>query len=211
MADNYSILDSASAARNIAAKEISANVYAPRVTPQVGSLDVSESNPLPVKGGLVIVSAEFTRPADTTAYAIGDLIGNATSGAVPLTIANCARVNGGSGYIVSAALITDLKSIAPSIRVHIFSSAPTQSSDNAAYQAGYVDVAKRVGEFTLGPMATPADTTNSNLSRAMDMNLRIPFACAAGTTALLFIFETLSAFTPASGQKFTLQLAIDQN
>jgi len=196
MSDNYQVKDAAGATITISAEEVAAGIYSNRVA---------------ASGRLVVVSAEFTRPADTTAYTIGDLVGNATSGAVPLTIANCARVDAGSGYIVRAALITDLKSITPSFRVHVFNAAPTQSNDNAAYRALYADVSKRVGEFVLGPMSTPADTTNSTLSRALDMNLRIPFACASGTRNLLFLFETLSAFTPASGQKFTLQLAIDQN
>jgi hypothetical protein len=159
---------------------------------------------------MIILSAEFTRPADTTAYAVGDLVGNATSGATPLTVIGCADENGGSGYIVRAALITDLKSITPSFRVHVYNAAPTQSQDNAAFRALYADVSKRVGDFTLGPLSTPADTTNSTLSQAVDVNLRIPFKCAADSSNLLFLFETLAAFTPASGQKFTLQLAVDR-
>lgn len=208
----YATKDGTGTAKNIAVSDLpGGGTLANAFQVLNGTTEVSETNPLPVKGGLVVVSAEFTRPADTTAYTIGDLVGNATSGAAPLTIAGCARVNGGSGYIVRAALITDLKSITPSFRVHVFNAAPTQSQDNAAYRALYADVSKRVGEFLLGPMTTPADTTNSTLSRAVDMNLRVPFVCAAGSTSLLFLFETLSAFTPANGQKFTLQLAIDQN
>jgi hypothetical protein len=182
-----------------------------KVTPLVSGTDVGDANPLPVKGGLVVVSAEFTRPADTTAYAIGDVVGNSTSAATPLAISGCARVNGGSGYIVRAALIADQKSITPSIRVHVFNSAPTQSNDNAAHRALYADVSKRVGEFVLGPLVTPSDTANSTLSRAVDMNLRVPFVCGGSTTTLYFILETLTAFTPANAGKFTLQLAIDQN
>lgn len=159
---------------------------------------------------MIILLGEFTRPANTTAYTVGDLVGDATSGAAPLTLIGCAGENGGSGYIVRATLITDLKSITPSFRVHVFNAAPTQSQDNAAYRALYADVSKRVGEFILGPMGTPADATNSTLSRAIDVNLRVPFKCAADSTNLLFLFETLTAFTPASGQKFTLQLAVDR-
>lgn len=211
MADNYNVKDAAGATISIAADEVSSGVYSNRVTPLVGGADVATGNPLPVKGGLVVVSGEFTRPSDTTAYAIGDVVGNSTSAATPLEISGCARVNGGSGYIVRASFIADQKSITPSIRVHVFNAAPTQSNDNAAHRGLYADVSKRIGEFVLGPLSTPADTTNSTLSRAMDMNLRIPFVCGGSTTSLYFIFEALTAFTPASGGKFTLQLAIDQN
>ena len=211
MADNYQFKDASGTTLISRAKETASGIFSNFVHLMTGGVEVDSSNPLPVKGGLVVVSGELTRPADTTAYAIGDVVATSTSAATALSISGCARVNGGSGYIVRAALITDLKSITPSFRIHIFNAQPTQSNDNAAYRGLYADVSKRVGEFTLGPMATPADTTNSTLSRALDMNLRIPFVCAAGTTALLFIFETLTAFPPASGQKFTLQLAIVQN
>lgn len=196
MADNYQVKDASGSTITISAEEVSTGVFSNRVA---------------ANGRLAIVSNEFTRPADTTGYTIGDVVGNSTSAATPLSISGCARVNGGSGYIVRATLIADQKSIVPSIRVHVFNAAPTQSNDNAAHRALYADVSKRVGEFTLGPLSTPADTSNSTLSRAMDMNLRVPFACASGSTTLYFIFETLTAFTPASGGKFTLQLAIDQN
>lgn len=211
MADNYTVKDAGQANITIAADEVSSGVYSPRVTPLVGGADLADANPLPVKGNFAVVSGEFIRPSDTTAYAVGDVVGNSTSAAVPLTISGCARANGGTGFIVGAELVTDLKSITPSFRVHIFSEAPTQSNDNAAHRGLYADVGKRINRFVLGPMSTPQDAANSTMSAAWDGNLRIPFKCAANSTSLLFIFETLTAFTPASGQKFTLILHIDQN
>lgn len=178
---------------------------------QANSVDVTDSAPLPVKGRLVAVSNEFTRPADTAVYSIGDVVGNSTSAATALEIAGCARVVGGSGFIVGASFSADQKSIVPSIRVHVFRLAPTQSNDNAPHQARYADLAKRIGDFVLGPLVTPADTTNSTTARYSDSNLRLPFTCDSSTTSLFFVFETLTAFTPASGGKFTLQLLIDTN
>jgi hypothetical protein len=46
---------------------------------------------------------------------------------------------------------------------------------------------------------------------APKQGVNFPFVCASGTTTLYFIFEALTAFTPANAGKFTLQLAIDQN
>jgi len=34
--------------------------------------------------------------------------------------------------------------------------------------------------------------------------MAIPYKCAAGQTSLWFAYETLDAFTPADGQKFSL-------
>lgn len=211
MADNYNIKDASNATIAIAADEVTSGVFSPRVTPQVNGGDVADATPFPVKGRAVVVSNEFTRPADTTAYAVGDVVANSTSAAAPLEISGCGRANGTSGYITRATFIADQKSIVPSIRVHVFNAAPTMSNDNAPHRGLYTDVSKRVGEFVLGPLSTPADTTNSTLSRAMDMNLRVPFVCGGSTTSLFFVFEALTAFTPANAGKFTLQLAIDQD
>ncbi len=176
-----------------------------------GNVTIDSASPVTVAGSLAVVSGEFTRPADTTAYAIGDVVANSTSAAAPLQISGCARVNGGSGYIVGVELIADQKSITPAFRVHVFNAAPTQSNDNAAHRLLYADASKRVAEIVLSAMSTPSDTTNSTCSRIFDGNARIPFVCAAGTTTLWFVFETLTAFTPANGGKFTLRLLIDRN
>lgn len=157
-------------------------------------------------GALNIVSVELTRPADTTAYAAGDVVGTIQ------TVANFARVAGGSGYIVGARLSTDKKSITPRIRVHLFNSAsPTLAAENVAWKELYADASKRLGYFDLPSMTTGTDTTNSDMSRAIDMTLRIPFKAAEGTKDIYFVLEALDAFTPASAQKFTLTLYGDTN
>ena len=211
MADNYNVKDAAGSTISIAADEVSTGVYSNRVTPLVGGTDVADANPLPVKGVLVVVSGEFTRPANTDAYAIGHVVADSTSAATPLAISGCVRVNEGTSWLVGAELIADQKSITPTFRIHIFNAAPTQSNDKAAHRGLYTDVGKRVGRFVLGPLSTPSDTTNSTISAASDYNLRLPVKCASGSTTLYFILETLTAFTPASGGKFTLKLTFDPN
>lgn len=196
MADNYQVQTASGSIITIWADEVAPGIYANRI--------VAVGKTVPVVG-------EFVRPPDATAYAIGDVVGNSTSASVPLEILNCARMQGGSGYIVGAVLTADQKSITPSFRVHVFNTPPTQSNDNLPHHELYADTTKKVGEFILGPLTTPADTANSTLSRALDLEMRTPFACASGSQSLFFIFETLSAFTPAAGGKFTLQLFIDQN
>lgn len=165
-----------------------------------------------VGGQLVTVSGTFTRPADTTAYTIGDAVGDSTSALAVLTLSNVARAVGGSGYIVGARLETNLKSITPRFRVRIFNASnPTKSNDNAAFKSVYADASKRLARLDLPAMITPADTTNSDMSSSEDNQLRIPFACGGATRDLYVLFETLDAFTPASGQSFTFTLTVDVN
>jgi hypothetical protein len=60
-----------------------------------------------VSGQSTVVSANFTRPPDTTNYNSQDIVSNSTSSPVILTFTNIARVNQGSGYIVKARIITN--------------------------------------------------------------------------------------------------------
>jgi hypothetical protein len=163
-------------------------------------------------GQLVTVAKEFTRPADTTAYAANDVVSDSTSATTIQSLVNVARINGGSGYIVGAALRTNLKSVTPRIRVHLFNAVgATVSADNAPAQSKYADIGKRLGSFDLAALATSVDTTNSDYSGVVDSTLRIPFVCAGGDRNLYFVTETLDAFTPASGEKFSLTIFADVN
>lgn len=163
-------------------------------------------------GGIARVSATFTRPADTNAYAVGDAVNNSTSAPALLLLDACARVIGGSGYIVGMRISTNLKSIVPRFRIRVFNASnPTLSADNLAYQSKYTDESKRVARFDLPAMVTPTDTTNSDMSSAEDDTIRIPFVCAAASQALYVALEALDAFTPASSQSFTATLTVDQN
>ena len=96
MADNYNIKDASNTTIAIAADEVTSGVYSPRVTPYVGGADVSDSNPLAIKGNLCFSCGSFTRPSDTTAYAVGDVVANSTSAAGMVELANVTRVAGGS-------------------------------------------------------------------------------------------------------------------
>lgn len=163
-----------------------------------------------VGGNLLTISTEFTRPSDATGYTAGDVVSDNTSATTMQALANAARVSGGSGYIVGIRVATDKKSITPRVRVHFYNTTgATLSVDNAAWQDKYADSSKRVGFYDMPPMSTGTDTTNSDMSRAVDMGMRIPYVCTA--TSLYFVLEALDAFTPASGEKFTLTVFVDRN
>lgn len=175
-----------------------------------GAAAAGENHIGEVGGNLIRVATEFTRPADTTAYSANDVVSDSTSGTTMQALANAARVSGGSGYIVGIRISTDKKSITPQFRIHFFSTnGATVSNDNAAWQDKYADVGKRIAYYDMAAMTTGADTTNSDMSRAVDMTMRIPYVCAG--TSLYFVLETLSAFTPASGQKITVAVFLDRN
>jgi hypothetical protein len=82
-------------------------------------------------------SANFTRPADTTAYASGDLVANSTTvgSVVPLTFSPCTKGAGRSAQIRRVRISKTGTSITnTTVRVHLFNVLPTVSTngDNGA-------------------------------------------------------------------------------
>jgi hypothetical protein len=167
-------------------------------------------NPQQVIGNLLAVAVELTRPANTDAYAAGDVVSNNVTTTAMLEFANAAREAGGSGYITGIRVATDKKSITPRLRVHIFrTNGATLSGDNAQWRGVYTDDSKLIGSVDLAAMTTGADTTNSTQSIAQDFTVRLPYTCVA--TSLYVVLETIDAFTPTSGQKFSVTLYLDRN
>ncbi len=159
--------------------------------------------------GLQAVSATFTRPADTSAYAAGDLVANAaTAGSVaPATFAGAVREEGSAIRIDRIRLRKSGTSLAnAAFRVYVFRGQPTPSvGDNAqlhnagvlaiddvAHLVGWADIvmdrAAAAGACGRGPSSSgPAITT----------------APAAGTS-LHALIEATAAYTPESGESFTV-------
>lgn len=154
-------------------------------------------------------SASFARPADTTAYAAGDLVANSvTAGSVvPLAIA-VARANGGTGRLIRARVAKSGTSLtAASFRVHLYRTAPTVANgDNGAWLttiAGYLGAFDVTMDraFSDGAMGIGAPLTGAVIS----------FVADAGVTALYALIEARAAYTPVSGETFTVTLEADQD
>lgn len=154
--------------------------------------------------------ATFTRPNNTDAYGIGDVVSNNASATTLLEFVQFSRLApGAAGYITGALLSTNKKSIVPVIRVHLFNASnPTVAADNAQMVELYADAAKRLGYFDLPALETATDATNSDCSRAIltTQDLLIPFVANAGTRSIYALLETRTAFTPAAQQQFSLTL-----
>lgn len=201
-------------------------LYSDITTPSGGSADAvaalieafadtdtssSESHIGEVGGNLITVSVEKTRPANATPYTALDVVNESASAGTVWTFANLARINQGSGYITKGRLVTDQKANTARFRVHLFHTAPAAViNDNAANAIIYADFTKKIGSFDL-PAMTTEDATASTGATAMRDDIRIPFNLDAGTRSVIAVLETLDAFTPASGQKFYLELTADNN
>ncbi len=173
-------------------------------------VDVTRVQGTVTVGGTTIVqsaSGTITRPADTTAYASGDLVANSvTAGSVTaLQFSTLARISGGSGVIVGARIQKSTAGITnAAFRVHYFDTVPTFTSagDNSALSTvvvasakgylGYVDIPAMVGFSDVAWGTGAPDNSRGS----------IPFKASA--QIIYAIVEARGAYTPGSAEVFTI-------
>jgi hypothetical protein len=184
--------------------------------------DVDASNGLPVLplateahlgqvgGTTVILTASFNRPANTTAYALADIVAdNVTAGSVTVpTFTGAVRLAGGSGRVDRVRLRkSSLGLTNTSFRVHLFNAVPTvvngdngvfSSSGNANY-LGAVDI-----------QIDQAFTDGSSGFGLSKVGGGINFKPPSGT-AIYALLEARGAYVPTSAETFTIELEIFQD
>lgn len=162
-----------------------------------------------IKGYAANPSASFTRPADTTAYAIGDLIANSTTAGsvVPMQF-TVAREAAGSFMIRRVKLAkSNAGALNAQLRLHLYSAAPTPANgDNGAFSTS--GAATYLGAFdaTLDRAFTDGVVGFGVPVNGSDIVVKL----AAGQVVFGLI-EARSAFTPASASTITATLEVLQN
>jgi hypothetical protein len=150
-------------------------------------------------------SAGFTRPANTTAYASGQLVANSTTAGavVPLALSVGGNSMPGATRITRVRLFkSGTVATNASFRVHLYGASPTPangdggawSTSQAASYLGSIDVAS-MKAFTDGCADVGAAAAGS------EFLLRLP----AGTVIYALI-EARAAYAPAASEVFTLTL-----
>ena len=189
--------------------------------------DVSSTNPLPVLvddstpidiavtgeiagnvgGYIASPSANFTRPADTTAYASGDLIANSTTaGSVTPMSFTAARTSGGSLMIRRARLVrSGTGSI--SARLHLYTASPTPANgDNGAFSTDQAATYLGAFDFTTDSTFTDGVVGFGIPVVGSDVSVKL----SSGQT-IYGLLEARAAFTPTSAGTFTVTLDVLQN
>lgn len=154
-------------------------------------------------------SSTITRPADTTAYASGDLVANSVTASqvVALQFA-IPRNQGAVGEVLGARIQKTTNSATnAAFRLHLFTVVPTFTSagDNSAMNTvvvaaakgylGYVDVTAMTGFQDVAWGTGAADSAR----------LILPFVQAVDTK-LYGVLEARGAYAPGSAEVFTLSL-----
>lgn len=159
------------------------------------------------------ISQVITRPADTTAYASGDLVANnVTAGSVtPFQIA-AARAAGYKGIIQRVLLFKSQNQLAlADFRAHFFKDLPptVTNGDNGAFAVA-TNQDKWIGSVDLPFTTTPPIVLVAGGNRLIaGLSIEIPFDTSLSPN-LFALLEARSAYVPASGETFQIGLDIDQ-
>lgn len=175
-------------------------------------MGVSSINTLPPSATFTFgrsPSITFTRPANTTAYTAGDVIGIADAG----TAANAGSaiheltgcgMQGGEVYVTDVtvtAVLAAIPSGMSSFRVEVYNASPTAILDNAAYSLLAADKAKHVLTVdSIVPVAKGAILRG----RVSGVNEKVKLA--SGSSSLFVQLVTVGGFTPTSAESYTITL-----
>lgn len=175
----------------------------------------NQANPLPasVASRLIIpAAAQFTRPANTTAYAVGNAVANSTTaGSVTALSFTIADVNNAPAIISRARLYTsDTGVVTPqaAFRLLLFaaSSVTVAHGDGASFSTS--GVASFIGSLTGSMVHAFTDGTMAFLT-SEDGPYIITTPVASGTTIIGFL-QALTAFTPQSASTWNCSLEVER-
>lgn len=154
-------------------------------------------------------SANFTRPADTTAYASGDLVANSTTAGSVTPLSWTLQYSNINAPITikRAKIVTDATAVTNmTFRLHLYDASPVPANgDNGAYSTtkaanylGYVDCD---GSTNPGSKFSDGAVAIGAMASGAEANVRP----ASGTT-IYGLLEAKAAYTPASAEVFTVTL-----
>ena len=161
-------------------------------TPVLSLDHILRSQPKPPGYVEKVSKAFFTRPANTTQYAVSDAVGD---GRV-ITFPGMAGKAGASGFILKARLmVNDVTTTSALFCLYLDNSPPTAIADNAQKTLLFANREKRVGyiDFVLSTEGTGSDAAGS-----LQLNLNIPFVAAPNDTNLYGVLAALATYTPAA-------------
>lgn len=178
----------------------------------IGAVDVGGVLYQVVSGAAAVLSDDFTRPADTTAYASGDLVANSTTaGSVTPLSWSAARASGLTAVIRRARVKKSGTSTTnASFRLHLYNADPSASTgiangDNGAWStkiAGYLGAIDVTVDKAFTDAAAGIGVPNSGTD--------ITFTPGTGQT-IYGLLEARGAYTPGSAEVFTVELEVWQN
>jgi hypothetical protein len=155
-------------------------------------------------------STTVTRPANTTAYVVGQLVANSTTaGSVTALQFTASRLAAGSATIRRGRLSkTSTSTTNAAFRLHLFSASPLAPTNGDGGAFVPVGAANYLGALDVTSMIACTDGAAGNGAPLIGSD--ITFALSSGTT-IYGLLEARGAYTPTSSEVFTAYLEIFQN
>jgi len=161
----------------------------------------------------VITATAKTRPTNTTAYAVGDVINESDSAGTGWVFSNTVRKNGSSGTI-KRVYINDSANVATNLsaELFLFDTVPGVENDNVA---NTLTDAEMLTLVAVVPVSTArfGDVTSGAGGNALleSADVNIPFRCTGSSTTLFGVLIAKNAYVPVSAEIFTIRLLINQD
>lgn len=156
-------------------------------------------------------SASFTRPANTTAYAAGQLMANSTT-AASVVVPSFTRFSKSGSYYPVGVILQKSGSSATnaSFRVHLYNTQPTISTtgDGGTYNSVVNGNAGWLGSYDGTMVASHAD--GCSVTCTPTEGLIDGYADGQNPTVWALV-EVRGAYTPTSGEIITLRLLVETN
>lgn len=157
-----------------------------------------------------LIAANFTRPADTTAYASGDVLCNSTSAPVILTFARATNGELSSSMLMSATIISSANQpTKPDLRLWLFDTTVTMDNDNAAFTPTDAEMRTLLQVVAFPASAWLAGDASSGAGGNAVCNaqaLWLPINTVGGDNAIYGVLTAGAAYTPVSGERFDVRL-----
>ena len=156
----------------------------------------------------VRATATFARPANTTAYAVGDIVANHTAaGSVVVPALRASIYPGRGGRVTRVGLSKTAVDVTNAqFRVHLFeTAAPAVTSGDNAVLA--------IGGNTAGYLGSADVTMNAAFSDGAygDVAVSLPFDLPENGRDLFAVIEARAAYAPANAETFRVTLGIERD
>lgn len=154
----------------------------------------------------------FQRPADTTAYAVGDLIANSTTaGSVVAMSWTGATISGGAGSgTITGVQASCSTATAKTIRIHFFNTAPAPlNGDNGVFQSNSFALNNYIGYADV-VFGTVSSTLNGGGAVSQALNLNLQYRIVSGDT-IYGLIEAGTVFTPGNAEFYAATPKFSRN
>lgn len=162
-----------------------------------------------VRAKCVTPTVTFTRPNDSNAYTIGDVINTSTSAGTILEFALPHVGELGSAILQSATLISSVAAATKlEGRLWLFDTTLTADNDNAEFTPTDAEMKTllHVVEFPSASWAAPGATSPNAVCNAQ--NLWLPINTLKKVNSIFGVLEARNAYAASAQEVFTIRLGI---